>query len=59
MSKIIVIGGGAAGIMAAIRAAEGGAQVFLFEKNNKLGRKLSITGKGRCNLINIDYILDY
>ena len=52
MSKIIVIGGGAAGIMAAIRAAEGGAQVFLFEKNNKLGRKLSITGKGRCNLTN-------
>lgn len=52
MNKIIVIGGGAAGIMAAISAAEGGAQVILFEKNNKLGRKLSITGKGRCNLTN-------
>ena len=52
MSKIIVIGGGAAGIMAAISAAESGAQVILFEKNNKLGRKLSITGKGRCNLTN-------
>ena len=50
--KIAVIGGGAAGIMAAIRAAERGAKVTLFEKNNRLGRKLSITGKGRCNLTN-------
>lgn len=50
--KIIVIGGGPAGMMAAIRAAENGAQVILFEKNNRLGRKLSITGKGRCNLTN-------
>ena len=52
MKKIIVIGGGPAGMMAAIRAAENGAQVTLFEKNNRLGRKLSITGKGRCNLTN-------
>lgn len=52
MKKIIVIGGGPAGMMAAIRAAENGAQVILFEKNNRLGRKLSITGKGRCNLTN-------
>ena len=52
MRKIIVIGGGPAGMMAAIRAAENGAQVILFEKNNRLGRKLSITGKGRCNLTN-------
>ena len=52
MKKIIVIGGGPAGMMAAIRAAENGAQVVLFEKNNRLGRKLSITGKGRCNLTN-------
>ena len=50
--KIIVIGGGPAGMMAAIRAAENGAEVILFEKNNRLGRKLSITGKGRCNLTN-------
>ena len=50
--KIIVIGGGPAGMMAAIRAAEFGAEVTLFEKNNRLGRKLSITGKGRCNLTN-------
>ena len=52
MKKIIVIGGGAAGIMAAIRAAEGGAQVILFEKMPQVGRKLGITGKGRCNLTN-------
>ena len=52
MKKIIVIGGGPAGMMAAVRAAENGAQVTLFEKNNRLGRKLSITGKGRCNLTN-------
>ncbi len=52
MTKVIVIGGGPAGMMSAIRAAEGGAQVTLFEKMNRLGRKLSITGKGRCNLTN-------
>ncbi|MBR7025383.1 MAG: NAD(P)/FAD-dependent oxidoreductase [Selenomonadaceae bacterium] len=52
MKKIIVIGGGASGIMAAIRAAEGGAQVTLFEKMPRVGRKLAITGKGRCNLTN-------
>jgi len=52
MKKIAVIGGGPAGIMAAIKSAELGAKVTLFEKNNRLGRKLSITGKGRCNLTN-------
>ncbi len=52
MSKIIVIGGGPAGIMAAIKAAENGANVILFEKMNRIGRKLAITGKGRCNLTN-------
>ena len=51
--KVIVIGGGPAGMMAAIKSAECGANVTLFEKNNRLGRKLSITGKGRCNLTNI------
>lgn len=50
--KIAVIGGGAAGAMAAGMAAQDGAQVLLFEKNAKLGRKLYITGKGRCNLTN-------
>ena len=50
--SIAVIGGGPAGMMSAIRAAENGAKVTLFEKNNRLGKKLSITGKGRCNLTN-------
>ena len=50
--QAIIIGGGPAGIMAAIRAAENGAAVTLYEKNSALGRKLRITGKGRCNLTN-------
>ncbi len=52
MSKVIVIGGGAAGMMAAIAAADAGAKVTLYEKNEKLGKKLFITGKGRCNVTN-------
>ena len=52
MKKIAVIGGGAAGMMAALAAAEQGAEVLLLEKNEKLGKKLFITGKGRCNLTN-------
>ena len=52
MSKVIVVGGGAAGMMAAIAAAENGNEVHLFEKNEKLGKKLFITGKGRCNITN-------
>ena len=48
MSKIIVIGGGPAGMFAAITAAEKGHKVVLIEKNEKLGKKLFITGKGRC-----------
>lgn len=52
MKKIIVIGGGAAGMMAAIAAAQAGAQVILLEKNEKLGKKIFITGKGRCNVTN-------
>ncbi len=50
--EIIVIGGGPAGMMAAICAANQGAKVTLLEKNEKLGKKLFITGKGRCNLTN-------
>ena len=50
--RIAVIGGGAAGMMAALRAAEAGADVTLFERNDRLGKKLRITGKGRCNLTN-------
>ncbi len=52
MSKVIVIGGGAAGMMAAIAAAEHGHHVLLLEKNEKLGKKIYITGKGRCNVTN-------
>lgn len=52
MKKIIVIGGGAAGMMAAAAAAKQGGKVILYEKNEKLGKKLFITGKGRCNLTN-------
>lgn len=52
MRKIVVIGGGAGGMMAAIFAARGGAQVTLLEKCEKLGRKVYITGKGRCNVTN-------
>ena len=52
MADIIVIGGGAAGCMAALSAARSGVSVLLMERNPKLGRKLYITGKGRCNLTN-------
>ncbi len=51
-ADVIVIGGGASGLMAALFAARQGASVLLLEKNIKLGRKLRITGKGRCNLTN-------
>lgn len=50
--KVLVIGGGAAGMMAAIHAGELGHQVTLLEKNEKLGKKIYITGKGRCNVTN-------
>lgn len=52
MSKTIIIGGGAAGMMCAVHAAERGNEVHIFEKNEKLGKKLYITGKGRCNVTN-------
>ena len=52
MNKVLVIGGGAAGMMAAVFAARGGREVHVFEKNEKLGKKLFITGKGRCNITN-------
>ena len=52
MKKIVVIGGGAAGMAAAIAAAEGGSIVTIYEKNEKLGKKIYITGKGRCNVTN-------
>lgn len=49
---VIVLGGGASGMMAAQAAAEAGAKVLLLEKNEKLGKKIYITGKGRCNFTN-------
>ena len=52
MQKVIVVGGGAAGLMAAYTAARRGNSVVLLEKNEKLGKKIYITGKGRCNLTN-------
>lgn len=52
MSKVAVVGGGAAGLMAAYAAGTAGHEVTLFEHNEKLGKKLYITGKGRCNLTN-------
>lgn len=51
-NKVIVIGGGAAGLMSAITAAQNGADVAIIEKNEKTGRKILITGKGRCNITN-------
>lgn len=58
MTDVIVIGGGAAGMMAAVTAAQRGRHVRLFEKNEKLGKKLFITGKGRCNLTNAGQMED-
>lgn len=51
-TRVAVIGGGAAGMMAAVSAARLGADVTLYEKNDRLGKKLRITGKGRCNVTN-------
>ena len=52
MSKVIIVGGGAAGMAAGIAAAKSGYQVEIYEKNEKLGKKVYITGKGRCNVTN-------
>ncbi len=52
MSRLIVVGGGPAGMAAALAASGSGAEVLLLERNEKLGKKLYITGKGRCNLTN-------
>ena len=57
MHDVLVIGGGAAGMLAAIYAARTGGQVTLLERNEKLGKKVYITGKGRCNVTN-DCTLD-
>ncbi len=56
---VVVIGGGASGMIAAGKAAENAAKVYLIDKNKKLGRKLRITGKGRCNITNSAEIEDF
>ena len=48
--KVVIIGGGPAGMLAGVSAAENGHKVIILEKMNSLGRKLLITGKGRCNI---------
>ena len=52
MKKILVIGGGASGIMAAITAAGQGAKVTIYEKADRIGKKILATGNGKCNLTN-------
>lgn len=59
MRKVIVVGGGAGGLMAAVSAAQAGAEVILLEKNNRLGKKLLITGKGRCNVTNTAQLQEF
>ena len=56
--KIIVVGGGAAGLLCAAKSAEKGNDVVIIEKMNRCGRKLMITGKGRCNVTNASFELD-
>ena len=58
MSKVVIIGGGPAGMMASIAASENN-EVVLLEKNEKLGKKLYITGKGRCNITNFKNISEF
>ncbi len=55
MNKVAIIGGGAAGIMAAISASKNGANVTLYEQNNRIGKKILATGNGRCNFTNADF----
>lgn len=56
--EVCVIGGGASGMMAAIAAAKNGANVYILEKNDRVGKKLLSTGNGKCNLTNLDFSID-
>ena len=56
--KILIIGGGAAGMMAAITAAESGAEVTIYEKRDRVGKKILVTGNGKCNLTNLNLSLE-
>ena len=58
-NRICVVGGGPAGMIAAGTAAMYGAEVTLFEANDRLGKKLSITGKGRCNVTNFCSVQEF
>ena len=57
--KVAIVGGGASGMMCAVMLAQNGAEVTLIEKNERLGKKLFITGKGRCNLTNYCDLPDF
>ena len=59
MSKVIVVGGGPSGMMAALTASKSGHEVTLIERNDELGKKLKLTGGGRCNITNKRYIEDF
>lgn len=59
MKEVVIIGGGASGLTAAITAARNGKQVTIIERNNKCGKKILITGNGRCNFWNIDQNLSH
>ena len=52
--ELIIVGGGASGLLAGIEAARGGAKVTILEKNEKLGKKILVSGNGRCNLTNVN-----
>lgn len=58
MMEIGIVGAGASGMMAAIAAARGGAKVTIVEKNNRVGKKLLVTGNGKCNVSNLDFGMD-
>lgn len=59
MKKIAVIGGGAAGMMAAVTAAKNGGAVTIYEKNDRIGKKILATGNGKCNFSNKDFSVEY
>lgn len=58
MRKVLVIGGGAAGMMATISAKNHGAEVLLLERNDRVGKKILATGNGRCNYTNVNLSID-
>ena len=59
VGRIAVIGGGASGMMAAITAARLGTEVIVYEKNDRVGKKILVTGNGKCNFSNRDFSEKY